>query len=59
MTILRKYEAAIIVALGLTCVTAYSFARIPTAKPAVTSTKMIKVVVVGKRLTAAQKAQQR
>jgi hypothetical protein len=60
MNILRNMEALFIVAVALTCASAYaapSAVRTP-AQTTVSSAKMIKVIVVGKRLSAVQKASQ-
>ncbi len=59
MNILKNMEAIFIVAVALSCATAFA-APAPVqarAPQAASNAKMIKVVITGKRLTAAQKAQ--
>jgi len=61
MNILKNMEAIFIVAVALACATAFAApapVRAPAQPAAASNAKMIKVVITGKRLTAAQKARQ-
>ena len=61
MNILKNMEAIFIVTVALACATAFAApapARAPAQPAAASNAKMIKVVITGKRLTAAQKARQ-
>ena len=61
MNILKNMEAIFIVTVALACATAFAApapARGPAQPAAASNAKMIKVVITGKRLTAAQKARQ-
>ena len=62
MNILRNLEAVFVIAAVVACASTFaapvSKSSIPAAQTTVGSAKMIKVIVVGKRLSAVQKAAQ-